>query len=146
MLETSINGATGVLINVTGAMDLGLDDVETAANIVMEAANPDANIIFGAAFSEEFEDQMRVTVIATGFDEKAAAPAAGAFTQAGDKAKDAAPAAVSDQDWDEELFKIFNKKLNMSKSGASIPAAPLFYGKIVKKIYRIFFTEDGQVL
>ena len=53
---------------------------------------------------------MRVTVIATGFDEKAAAPAAGAFTQAGDKAKDAAPAAVSDQDWDEELFKIFNKK------------------------------------
>ena len=110
LLETSINGATGVLINVTGAMDLGLDDVETAANIVMEAANPDANIIFGAAFSEEFEDQMRVTVIATGFDEKAAAPAAGAFTQAGDKAKDAAPAAVSDQDWDEELFKIFNKK------------------------------------
>ena len=68
LLETSINGATGVLINVTGAADLGLDDVETAANIVMEAANEEANIIFGATFSEEFEDQMRVTVIATGFD------------------------------------------------------------------------------
>ena len=68
LLETSINGATGVLINVTGSQDLSLDDVETASNIVMEAANPDANIIFGATFSEDFEDEMRVTVIATGFD------------------------------------------------------------------------------
>ncbi|MDD3164373.1 MAG: cell division protein FtsZ [Oscillospiraceae bacterium] len=113
LLETSINGATGVLINVTGAPDLGLDDVETAANIVMEAANSDANIIFGAAFSDEFEDQMRVTVIATGFDGKQESASTGAFTQAGDKAKDttkAAPAATSDQDWDEELFKIFNKR------------------------------------
>ena len=68
LLETSINGATGVLINVTGSQDLSLDDVETASNIVMEAANPDANIIFGATCSEEFEDEMRVTVIATGFE------------------------------------------------------------------------------
>ena len=68
LLETSINGATGVLINVTGSQDLSLDDVETASNIVMEAANPEANIIFGATFSEEFEEEMRVTVIATGFD------------------------------------------------------------------------------
>ena len=68
LLETSINGATGVLINVTGSQDLSLDDVETASNIVMEAANPEANIIFGATISEEFEDEMRVTVIATGFD------------------------------------------------------------------------------
>ena len=68
LLETSINGATGVLINVTGSHDLSLDDVETASNIVMEAANPEANIIFGATFSEDFEDEMRVTVIATGFD------------------------------------------------------------------------------
>jgi cell division protein FtsZ len=110
LLETSINGATGVLINVTGAADLGLDDVETAANIVMEAANPDANIIFGATFSDEFEDEMRVTVIATGFDEKKV-PAAGAFTQAGDKAKDSsASASISDEDWDKELLDIFNKK------------------------------------
>jgi len=71
LLETSINGATGVLINVTGSQDLGLDDVETAANIVMEAANPDANIIFGATFADGFEDEMRVTVIATGFDDGA---------------------------------------------------------------------------
>ena len=68
LLETSINGATGVLVNVTGSQELSLDDVETASNIVMEAANPEANIIFGATFSDEFEDEMRVTVIATGFD------------------------------------------------------------------------------
>ena len=70
LLETSINGATGVLVNVTGSMEMTLDDVETAAGIVQEAANPDANIIFGATFSENFQDEMRVTVIATGFEMK----------------------------------------------------------------------------
>ena len=86
LLETSINGATGVLINVTGSRDLGLDDVETAANIVMEAANPEANIIFGATFNDSFEDEMRVTVIATGFDEKK--PGRGVFSAAsGDKSR-----------------------------------------------------------
>jgi len=76
LLETSINGAKGVLINVTGSMDIGLEEVETAANLVQEAAHPDANIIFGAAFDESLEDEIRVTVIATGFEEPAAAPAA----------------------------------------------------------------------
>ena len=77
LLETSINGATGVLVNVTGSNELTLDDVETAAGIVQENANPEANIIFGATYSDEYEDEMRVTVIATGFDQKKdAAPAA----------------------------------------------------------------------
>ncbi len=69
LLETSINGAHGVLINVTGSMDIGLEEVETAANLVQEAAHPDCNIIFGAAFDESLEDELRVTVIATGFEE-----------------------------------------------------------------------------
>lgn len=69
MLETSINGAKGVLINVTGSMDIGLEEVETAANLVQEAAHPECNIIFGAAFDESLEDELRVTVIATGFEE-----------------------------------------------------------------------------
>ncbi len=75
LLETSINGATGVLVNVTGSAELTLDDVETAAGIVQEAANPNANIIFGATSSVVFEDEMRVTVIATGFEHRADAPA-----------------------------------------------------------------------
>ena len=68
LLETSINGATGVLINITGSAEMTLDDVETAAGIVQEAANPDANIIFGATCTDSCEDEMRVTVIATGFE------------------------------------------------------------------------------
>ncbi len=70
LLETSINGATGVLVNVTGSSEMTLDDVETAAGIVQEAANPDANIIFGAIVDDSLQDEMRVTVIATGFDAK----------------------------------------------------------------------------
>ena len=69
LLETSINGAKGVLVNVTGSMDIGLEEVETAATLVQQAAHPDANIIFGAAFDEELEDEIRVTVIATGFED-----------------------------------------------------------------------------
>ena len=74
LLETSINGARGVLINVTGSLDIGLEEVETAANLVQEAAHPEANIIFGATFDEGLEDEIRVTVIATGFDENQSIP------------------------------------------------------------------------
>ena len=110
LLETSINGATGVLINVTGSKDLGLDDVETAANIVMEAANPEANIIFGATFSDEFEDEMRVTVIATGFEEKKKTDGKGAFSaQSPAGSGELPPADTSDIDDIDEIFKIFSK-------------------------------------
>ena len=82
MLETSINGATGVLVNVTGSneTDPGRRGDCCRASC-MEAANPDANIIFGATISDDhFEDEMRVTVIATGFEMKpeSFAPSAGA--------------------------------------------------------------------
>ena len=69
LMETSINGAHGVLINITGSEDMGLEDIEAAANLVQEAAHPDANIIFGASFDNEMQDEIKVTVIATGFEE-----------------------------------------------------------------------------
>ena len=69
LLETSINGARGVLINVTGSMDIGLEEVEQAASLVQDAVHPDAVTIFGATFDESLEDEIRVTVIATGFAE-----------------------------------------------------------------------------
>ena len=94
LLETAINGATGVLVNVTGSTEMTLDDVETAAGIVQEAANPDANIIFGATCDESFADEMRVTVIATGFDQAAFTAAAKAAAPA------AAPAAPAEDDID----------------------------------------------
>ena len=72
LMETSIEGARGVLINITGSEDMSLEDVEAAACLVQEAAHPDANIIFGASFDDKLQDEIRVTVIATGFAEKAA--------------------------------------------------------------------------
>ena len=69
LMETSIDGARGVLINIAGSLDIGLDDVEAAASLVQEAAHPDANIIFGATFDEDMEDEIRVIVIATRFDD-----------------------------------------------------------------------------
>ena len=133
LMETSINGAHGVLINITGSEDMDLEDVETAASLVQEAAHPDANIIFGATFDDSLEDEIRVTVIATGFEESGAAaqaaPAAaqaapraqGLFTGAAEKAAAAAPsipvapaaepaAPAAEEDPFDSIFKIFNTK------------------------------------
>ncbi|NLZ93806.1 MAG: cell division protein FtsZ [Firmicutes bacterium] len=71
LLETSIDGARGVLLNITGGTNLGLFEVNEAADIVAEAADPDATIIFGAVIDESLDDEVRVTVIATGFDQSA---------------------------------------------------------------------------
>lgn len=68
LLETSIMGARGVIINVTASPDVSLEDVEMAANKITSAAHPDANIIWGAAFDETMADSMSITVIATGFE------------------------------------------------------------------------------
>lgn len=81
LLETSINGAKGVLINITSGKDLGLDEVDTAVSLVQQAAHPEANIIFGTIFDDGMEDEMRVTVIATGFDEKDEEPEVPSFSQ-----------------------------------------------------------------
>ena len=98
LLETSIKGATGVLVNVTGSAELTLDDVETAAGIVQQEANPEANIIFGATSSDEFVDEMRVTVIATGFEQKVESA----------EEKTVAGGTVKADDID-EIFSIFNR-------------------------------------
>ena len=70
LLETSINGAMGILINITGSPDIGLEEIEQAAGLVQSAVHPDALTIFGATFDETLDDEIRVTVIATGFDQK----------------------------------------------------------------------------
>ena len=68
LLETSILGAKGVLLNITGGTNLGLFEVNEAAELVVEAADQDANIIFGSVINEELKDEIRITVIATGFE------------------------------------------------------------------------------
>ena len=134
LMETSIKGARGVLINITGSDEMGLEDVEVAANLVQEAAHPEANIIFGATFDNSMEDEIRVVVIATGFDDdsptaravnsgevsKPAAVTAPAAEQreplfppassAAEPAESAAPPAPEDEDPFDSIFKIFNSK------------------------------------
>ena len=70
LLETTIAGATGVIINITASPDIGLDEVDAASHKVIEAADPNANIIWGVALNNDLEDEMIVTVIATGFQKK----------------------------------------------------------------------------
>ncbi len=70
LLEASIQGAKGILLSLSGSSSLGLFEVNEAAEIISQAADPDAHIIFGAVIDEELQDQIRVTVIATGFNTK----------------------------------------------------------------------------
>ena len=125
LLETSINGAKGVLVNVTGSTEIGLDEVDVAANMVQEAAHPDALIIFGATFDDTLEDEVRVTVIATGFEEREDNIPNNLFSNAGEKEKknreqqagqeqseqkkEPAAAASAADDPFEDIFKIFNR-------------------------------------
>src|SRR5205814_5141432 len=67
LLESSIEGATGILLNISGPPDLGLFEVNEAAEVVTGAADQNANVIFGAVIDENLRDEVRVTVIATGF-------------------------------------------------------------------------------
>lgn len=69
LLEISIEGATGVLYNITGGLDLGMLEIDEAARVISEAADPDANIIFGATIDEAMGMDVTITLIATGFDE-----------------------------------------------------------------------------
>ncbi len=121
LLETSIKGARGVLVNVTGSTDIGLEEVETCATLVQQAAHPDANIIFGATFDESLQDEIRVTVIATGFGktdeeeeeesegEEAPAEAAPAAPQKAPEPASAAFTAPEEaSDPYNDIFKLFN--------------------------------------
>ena len=132
LLETSIEGAKGVLINVTGSMDIGLEEVEQAASLVQQAVHPDALTIFGATFDETMDDEIRVTVIATGFDKNPAdeLPKIGTFAkppvQLEGQEKDEQPKAPfapiepiapaeekpaePEADPFDDIFKIFNRR------------------------------------
>ena len=90
LLETSIDMAHGVIVSVIGSDDIGLDEVETAATMVQQAAHPDAHIIFGAFIDENMDDEIRVVVIATGFDN---VPNSAKMDMEGSNAKKSEPAS-----------------------------------------------------
>jgi cell division protein FtsZ len=131
LLETSIDMARGVIVSVIGSDDIGLDEVETAATMVQQAAHPDAHIIFGAFIDDSMDDEIRVVVIATGFDNapnsakmdmegKTASPAStgtGLFTEASSTAAEEKSAPVQSQSSElgsddaafDVLMRIFDK-------------------------------------
>ena len=132
LLETDIEGATGVIINVTGGLDISLSEVAEASKLVQDVVDSSANIIFGASFDENLQDEIRVTVIATGFDKNPAdeLPKIGTFAkppvQLEGQEKDEQPKAPfapiepiapaeekpaePEEDPFDDIFKIFNRR------------------------------------
>lgn len=130
LLETKIAGAHGVIINITSSPDISLDEIDTASQIITERAHEDANIIWGATFDESMEDEMRVTVIATGFEgmngEKNAKGVTTQlmdfddddFLESDEPSKDSRtatgpkvdPSVIDDDDTFTDIMSIFNRK------------------------------------
>ena len=92
LLETNIDGARAVLINITGGEDMSILDINEAANLVMQAADSEANIIFGAGIDDTLEDEVRITVIATGFEKTP-------FPKKEEPRRTNAAAAAAGRDW-----------------------------------------------
>ena len=116
LLETSIKGASGVLISITASPDVGLEDVDLASTMISNEANADANVIWGVAFDPDLEDEMRITIIATGFEKKFE-DAAVNVTKKAEPVKEVKTAPVKEEapaNDDEELdfddiFSVFKK-------------------------------------
>ena len=112
LLETSIQGATGVIISIYASPDVGLEDVDVASTMIANECSPEASVIWGVAFDPELEDEMRITIVATGFEKK---PGDATYTvktkTEGAKAEAAAAPAKSKDDLDlDDLFgDIFSK-------------------------------------
>ena len=106
LLETSIEGARGVIINITGGTDLGLQEVNTAAELVQRSVDPEANIIFGAVIDEDLHDEIVITVIATEFEKKDA--------KLGEK--------IISKAWNEKISSIPASVDNSSSNDLDIPS------------------------
>lgn len=117
LLETSISGAMGVIINITSSPDIGLEEITIASEMIADMVHPDANIIWGTAFDESMEDEMSVTVIATGFS-----PEARALSVA---AKAAETEKKQNDDLDLPLFGQANTTAPATRVDSQRKAAPL---------------------
>ncbi|MGM9653684.1 MAG: cell division protein FtsZ [Eubacteriales bacterium] len=129
LLESSIDGARGILVNITASPDIGLEDIDIASTMITSSAAPDANVIWGVIFDADLEDKMKITIIATGFDKKpedaesAPAPKPEAAAPVEDEKKnddlseEDTPPAISDDEFNE----IINMLKKNRKNDASRP-------------------------
>lgn len=106
LLETSIEGAKGVLLNITGGPDLGLQEVNIAAELIQNSADPEANIIFGAVIDENLKDEIMITVIATGFEKNPVLKKPNKLMDAAPASEPAKPAANQPQKEEEDGLDI----------------------------------------
>ena len=127
LLETTITGAKGVILNVTGGSDLGILEIQTASELVTEAADKDANIIIGAIIDESLGEEIQVTVIATGFDGsgKKAAPA---------------PQSLFGQNEGKGLFASMREEMNEKKPE---PARTVTEEPVRESPFSKFNDDDG---
>ena len=116
LLETSIDGARAVLINITGGEDMSIIDINEAANLVMQAADSEANIIFGAGIDDSLEDEVRITVIATGFEKTP-------FPKKEEPRRTNAAASAASRDWNSS----FSSPEPRSSYGSSFSGTPLIH-------------------
>ena len=111
LLETSIEGAHRAIVNILASPDISMDDVDKAATMVREACADDVNLIFGVAFDENMNDEMAITVIATGFDDngikKSSSTTIPAFMSGFGEEE---PAPSGDTFLDDDLMSLFGKK------------------------------------
>ncbi|WP_127128297.1 cell division protein FtsZ [Georgenia sp. SYP-B2076] len=144
LLEASIDGAHGVLLSIQGGSDLGLFEIHEAARLVQEAAHPEANIIFGAVIDDALGDEVRVTVIAAGFDEGAGPvsnrqQAARPATQAAPPA--APPAAPSPESAEQPAHRAPLPTPGTEQYATSVPAPAVSNGN---GHVPAFIGEDGE--
>ena len=130
LLETSIDMAHGVIVSVIGSDDIGLDEVETAATMVQQAAHPDAHIIFGAFIDENMDDEIRVVVIATGFDN---VPNSAKMSMDGNKDKDSGSTG---------LFTEADKK--PARASASKPSSDVGSDDAAFDVLMRIFDKDNR--
>ena len=116
LLETSIDGARAVLINITGGEDMSIIDINEAANLVMQAADSEANIIFGAGIDDSLEDEVRITVIATGFEKTP-------FPKKEEPRRTNAAATAATRDWTNS----FSSPEPRQSYGSSFSGTPLIH-------------------
>ncbi|MBR2740459.1 MAG: cell division protein FtsZ [Oscillospiraceae bacterium] len=149
LLETKIDGCKGIILNITASADIDLNDVELAANMFKEAADPDANIIWGVAFSDDMDDEMAITAIAAGFDEPKKADETAKEVKEEPKAEpatvtpepvaetpvaqpDPEPAKSAEPDWDDWLrdFTSKNEKIGFGNRDNSAKTESIFTSDI----------------
>ncbi len=115
LLETNISGAKGIVVNITASPDIGLDEIDQAATMITDEAHPDATVIFGAVLDPTLEDEMKITLIATGFDKsekKKSPPAASTAAKTPEFAPAKPDPETTEKDFN-EIFELLNKRRNI---------------------------------